>query len=68
MNRTFIKKALADLFNAMDQNGYKKSDIMELHLKTCITRKAELFVSAEATISEPGEEGKSFVVRKDFDL
>ena len=68
MKRTYIKKVIADLFKAMDQNGYRNSDIMELSLKTCITSKGELFTHVEATISEPGKEGKSFKVTKDFDL
>lgn len=68
MKRTYIKNVIADLFKAMDQNGYRNSDIMELSLKTCITRKAEMFVHAEATISEHGKDGKCFKVTKDFDL
>ena len=52
----------------MDQNGYKQCEIMELHLKTCVTGKGELFVHVEATICEPGENGKTFKVEKDFDL
>ena len=68
MKRGKIKEALAGLFKAMDQNGYKQCEIMELNLKTCITGKGELFAHAEATISEPGEKGKSFKVEKDFDL
>lgn len=68
MKRGKIKEALSGLFKAMDQNGYKQCEIMELHLKTCITSKGELFAHAEATISEPGEDGKTYMVEKDFDL
>ena len=68
MKRTFIKKALADTFKAMDQSGYKQCEVMELSVKTCMTAKGELFAHVEATISEPGEEGKSYQVKKDIDL
>ena len=68
MKRTFVKKVLAELLKAMDENGFKGSEIMEVNIKTCINRKAEMFASAEATITEPGNEGKSYKVRKDFDL
>ena len=52
----------------MALSGFKGSEIMEVNIKTCINRKAEMFASAEATITEPGNEGKSYKVRKDFDL
>ena len=68
MKRTILKKAAAELLKAMDENGYKKCEVMQLTLKTNINSEAELFVSAEAIISEPGADGKSFKVRKDFDL
>lgn len=68
MKRTYIKKALAEVFKALDQNGYKNCEIMELSLKTCIDEKATLFVRTDAIINMPGEEGKSFKIRKDFDL
>ncbi len=68
MKRTYIKKALAEVLKALDQNGYKNCEIMELSLKTCIDKEAALFVRADAIINMPGEEGKSFKIRKDFDL
>ena len=68
MKRGKIKEALTDLFKALDQNGYKNCEIMELSLKTCIDKEAALFVRADAIINMPGEEGKSFKIRKDFDL
>ena len=68
MKRTYIKKVLGDLFKAMDQNGYKHCEVMKVSLETKVTRKAEFFVHVEAVIDEPGEEGKSFKVEKDFDL
>lgn len=68
MKRTFLKNAVAELLKAMDLNGYKKCEIMELTMKTCMNANGEVFVSAEATISEPGKDGKSFRVRKDFDV
>ena len=68
MKRGKIKEALSDLFKAMDLKGYKKCEIMELNMKTCITSKAELFVHVEATICEPVADGKTFKVEKDFDL
>ena len=68
MKRGKIKETLADLFKSIDQKGYKKCEIMELNMKTCITSKAELFVHVEATICEPGENGKTFKVEQDFDL
>lgn len=68
MKRTYIKKALAEVFKALDQNGYKNCEIMELSLKTCIDKEVALFVRADAIINMPGEEGKSFKIRKDFDL
>ena len=52
----------------MDEKGYKKSEIMELSLKTCIDKEATIFVRVDAVINEEGQEGKSFKVRKDFDL
>lgn len=68
MKRTYIKKVIAELFKTMDEKGYKKSEIMELSLKTCIDKEATVFVRADAVINVEGEEGKSFKVRKDFDL
>ncbi|MCR5037867.1 MAG: hypothetical protein K6A94_00820 [Bacteroidales bacterium] len=68
MKRGKIKETLSGLFKAMDQNGYGKCEVMELTMKTCITKKAELFIHVEASISEPGEDGKSFMITKDFDL
>ena len=68
MKRTYIKKALAEVFKALDQNGYKNCEIMVLSLKTCIDKEVALFVRADAIINMPGEEGKSFKIRKDFDL
>lgn len=68
MKRGKIKEALADLFKSMDLKGYKKCEVMELNMKTCITSKAELFVHVEATICEPGEDGKTYMVEMDFDL
>ena len=68
MKRTYIKKVLAEVFKTMDQNGYKNCEIMELSLKTCIDKEAALFVRADAIINMPGEKGKSFKVRIDFDL
>ena len=68
MNRTYVKKTLAGLFKAMDEKGYKKCEIMELSLKTCIDKEATVFVRADAVINVQGENGKSFKVRKDFDI
>lgn len=68
MKRGKIKEALSDLFKAMDLKGYKKCEIMELNMKTCITSKGELFVHVEATICEPSEDGKTYMVEMDFDL
>lgn len=67
MKRTFIKNVFGEFCKALDQN-YKKCEIMELNMKTCITRKAEMFVRVEASVNVPGEENKSFKVSKDFDL
>ena len=68
MKRTYIKKVIGEVFKAMDQQGYKKSDIMELSVKTCIDKNAELFVRVDAVINMEGEDGKSYKIRKDFDL
>ena len=68
MTRAYIKKVIADIFKKIDEKGYKKSEIMELSLKTCIDKEATLFVRADAVINEEGEKGKSFKVRIDFDL
>ena len=68
MKRTYIKKVIAEVFKAMDEQGFKKCEIMELSLKTCIDKEATLFVRADAVINEEGEKGKSFKVRIDFDL
>lgn len=68
MKRTYIKKVIAEVFKAMDEQGFKKCEIMELSLKTCIDKEATLFVRADAVINVEGEEGKSFKVREDFDL
>lgn len=66
MKRTYIKKALAEVFKALDQNGYKNCEIMELSLKTRIDKEAALFVRADAIINMPGEEGKKFQVQERF--
>lgn len=68
MKRTYIKRVLGDVFKAMDQQGYKKSDIVELSLKTCIDKEANLFVRVDAIVNVEGNEKKSFKIRKDFDL
>ena len=68
MKRTYIKKVIAKVFKAMDEQGFKKCEIMELSLKTCIDKEATLFVRVDAVVNKEGEEGKSFKVRKDFDL
>ncbi|MBQ8959443.1 MAG: hypothetical protein IJ057_13250 [Bacteroidales bacterium] len=68
MKRTYIKKVIGEVFKAMDQNGYKNCDIMELSVKTCIDRNAEMFVRVDAVINMEGEDGKSYKIRKDFDL
>ncbi len=67
MKRTFIKKMFGEFCKALDQN-YKKCEIMELNMKTCITRKAEMFVRVEATVNVPGKKEKTYKVSKDFDL
>lgn len=66
MKRTYIKKVLGEFFKALDQN-YKKCEVMELSMKTCITRKAELFVRVEGRVNVPDQD-KTFLVTKDFDL
>lgn len=68
MKRTQLKRMIGGLFKAMDQNGFEKCEVMELKMKTCVTSKAEMFVHVEATIEEPGENGKCLLVEKDFDL
>ena len=68
MKRSYIKNVLGDVFKTMDQNGYKNCEVMKLTMETFITRKAEMFVHVEATISEHGEDGKSYLIKKDFDL
>lgn len=68
MNRTYIKKVLAETFKAMDKQGYRKCEINEMNITTCIDRKAQMFVRVEATISDPGKDGRSYRVQKDFDL
>lgn len=67
MQRTFIKKTFGEFCKTLDQN-YKKCEIMELNMKTCITRKAEMFVRVEATVNVPGKKEKTYKVSKDFDL
>lgn len=68
MNRTKIKKVIGETFKALDLNGYKKADIMELSVKTCIDKKAQIFIRVDAIVNKEGEDGKSYKVRKDFDL
>lgn len=68
MKRTQLKGMVNDLYKAMDQNGFGRCEVMELKMKTCVTSDGELFVHAEATIEEPGENGKCHCVTKDFDL
>lgn len=68
MKRTYIKKVIADLFKTMDVKGYKKCEIMELSLKTCIDKSATLFVRVDAVVNVEGEDGKSYKIRMDFDL
>lgn len=67
MKRSYIKKVFGEFCKALDQNDFRKYDIMELNLKTCISNKGELFVLVEATIAQPGED-KSYKVGKVFDL
>ncbi|MBQ8959491.1 MAG: hypothetical protein IJ057_13490 [Bacteroidales bacterium] len=68
MKRTYIKKVIAETFKAMDQNGYRNCDIMELSVKTCIDDKFEVFARVDAIVNVEGNEEKSFKIRKDFDL
>ena len=68
MKRTQLKGMVNDLYKAMDQNGLGKCEVMELSMKTCVTGKGEMFVHAEATIEELGENGKCHRIAKDFDL
>lgn len=68
MKRTKIKSIVSDLFKAMDQKGFGRCEVNELSLKTCLSNKGELFVHANATISEPGKDGKSYSIDMDFDL
>ena len=68
MKRTQLKRMIGDLYKAMDQNGFGRCEVVELKMKTCVTSKAEMFVHVEATIEEPGENGKFLLVEKDFDL
>lgn len=68
MKRTYIKKVLGDLFKAMDQKGFGQCEVMKLEMKTCLSDKGELFVHTEAVIDEPGKDGKSYEIKKDFDL
>ena len=68
MKRTQLKGMVNDLYKAMDQNGFGRCEAVELKMKTCVTSKAEMFVHVEATIEEPGENGKCLIVKKDFDL
>ncbi len=68
MKRTYIKKVLGEVFKTMDQKGYKNCEVMELTMKTCINRKAEMFVSVEAIIQEQGADGKSYKLETCCDL
>lgn len=68
MKRTQLKRMIGDLYKAIDQNGLGQCEVVELKMKTCVTSDGELFVHAEATIDEPGENGKCLIVKKDFDL
>lgn len=68
MKKTYIRKVVADLFQEMDKNGFKKCDVMELTLKTCVDKNATVFVNVTAVINEPGKDGKTFKIEKDYDL
>ena len=68
MKRKWIKRAVDETFKAMDLKGFGKHDVMELSMRTCVTKEREVFVSVEAVIQEPGKGGKCFKLRKDFDL
>ena len=68
MKKTHIKKMIDDLVKSVEQKFGKKCELMTLNMKTCITKKAELFIHVEASISEPGEDGKTFKITKDVDL
>ena len=68
MKRTYIKKVIAETLKSMDRQGYKKSDIVELSVKTCIDGKLEVFARVDAVVNVEGDEEKSFKIRKDFDL
>ena len=54
MKRTYIKKVIAKVFKAMDEQGFKKCEIMELSLKTCIDKEATLFVRVDAVVNKEG--------------
>lgn len=68
MKRTYIKKVLGEVFKMMDQKGYKNCEVMELTMKTCINRKAEMFVSVEAIVQEQGAVGKTYKLETCCDL
>ncbi len=68
MKRTYIKKVLGEVFKTMDQKGYKNCEVMELTMKTCINRKAEMFVSVEAIVQEQGAVGKTYKLETCCDL
>lgn len=68
MKRSYIRKVIGEVFKAMDQSGYGKCEIMKMGIETRLSNKGELFAHVEAVIDEPGKDGKSYLVSKDFDL
>ena len=67
MKKTNIKKAVDTLYARLGERfDMKKYELVELHLKTCITPEEELFTQVEARITTPDTEEKDYAIT--FDL
>lgn len=68
MKKTFIKKTLDEFYRVLAENYGRKCEVQKIELKTCINRKAELFVRVEAVVDLPDDDKNSYKISKDFDL
>lgn len=68
MKKTFIKKTVDEFYKALSETYGRKFEVQQIEMKTCINRKAELFVHVEAIVDLPDDDEHSYRIGKDFDL
>lgn len=67
MKKTHIKKMIDYLVKSVEQKFGKKCELMTLNMKTCITKKGEVYAHVGAVVDIEGDKN-SYKVEKDFDL